>query len=600
MLLICIDALRADRLGVYGASPSPSPSLDAFARDAVVFDNATSVASWTKPSVPSLLSGLYPREHGVFDNSGGRADVLAAAVVPLAETLQRSGWQTAAFVENDQLERGMSGLDRGFDLYFDKAGRAPEIVDRFLSWSGMQQKRPWFAYLHILDPHFPYAPDDFTFEDTDASRLRMRVVQWDFRGDQWWLLRERVNEGSMQLEEEARRDLDLLYRLEIAAVDAAVGRMFRLLGEGGLLDRTLVFVTADHGEGFLEHGRIDHGYGPYQELLHVPLLMRMPRAAHAGTRTSALVQNVDIAPTVLAALGIAPSQRVSSVSLLPLADGTQREVRSHAVAEERHGHWSLVGIRDRDYSYVRSQGAVIEDRTRFKMPASAAPGTRLRARGIFDGSRFIAGTVRRLEPGDTDTEIQGPLEAFDPVSRTARLLGHEVFFAEETAAKHRGDAAALSVASLQSGQTVRVHGTRRDTVFVPTRTEDARDKPIEIEGVIRAVEIRRNGDLRIDLGDTSVVVDPAATWNDFSGLEESVDSADAPANDVVVEKVFDRRVDPAEQHDISRSRPAELVRMRAMADRALESLRPASSQDVGSTPLDESSRQRLRALGYVE
>ena len=603
VLVICIDALRADRLGVYGATPSPSPALDAFARDSVVFENASSVASWTKPSVPSLLTGLYPDEHGVFDNSGDHVDTLGGDVVPLAQMLQDNGYRTAAFVENDQLLRRLSGLDKGFSLYLDPAGRPPEIADRFLTWSAQEAGVPWFAYLHFLDPHFPYTPDDFTLGPAEAERLRVRTRHWDLRGELWWLLRQRVNEGSMRLDDGALADLDRLYRLEIAAVDATVGRLLRQLEAGGVLDRTMVIVTADHGEGFLERGLLDHGYGPYQELLHVPLLLRMPGREHGGLRSGALVQNVDVAATVLARAGLPVPTTWSSVSLLPALEGGGKEVRAVALAQERHGHWQLLAARDQRFSYIRSEGAATPPRPVAAVPASATAGTRVRARGIFDGSRLVAGSVKHLAPGDPDTELEGPVDDIDAAARTIRVLGVTVRVgdgAPEEGARERG--ATVTVANIRRGEMLRVHGTVQGGVFVPTKFERLGEHSIGIEGVVRRIEVLADGDATVDLGDVTVLVDPRAEWNDFPGDEPAKPKpvAAGKAEPRTTEMLYDRQADPREQHDIAAANPAELARMRGLADQARTALQAKAAHEPQGATLDSETRERLRAMGYVE
>lgn len=594
VLVVCIDALRADRLGAYGASPSPSPSLDALASDSVVFTNATSVASWTKPSVPSLLTGLYPDEHGVFDNSRSEVDALSTGHATLAGLLRDHGWRTGAFVENDQLLARLSGLDRGFSLYVDGAGRPPEIADRFLNWADLDDRAPWFAYLHVFDPHFPYEPDDFLLGDDEADRLRVRIAHWDQRGEFWWLLRDRVNSKAMRLDERALADLDRLYRLEIREVDAVVGRMLAALERSGVLDRTLVIVTSDHGEGFLERGRIDHGYGPYRELLHVPLLVRLPGRAHAGTRSDVLAQNLDVPATVLDVLGLPAPQSWSSRSLVRAIE-EPASARRLALAQERHGHSLQIAASDGRYTYLRSEMTPERERGHATAPASATRGVRVRAKGIFDGARLVAGAIKWIAPGDPDVEIAGPVEHVDARARTVRVLGTTVAVGDGVDDGAHGQ---VAVDALRVGQHVRVHGGMEGAVFRPTKIARIDRSPIEIEGVLRGREAS-GADLVLDVGGVAVVVDARARW---SGFPDEAGKQDEPPRGVperrVVEELFDRSTDPAELHDVAATRPEELARLRKLVDEARAALqRPAPS---GRPELDDDTRERLRALGYVE
>ena len=595
VLVVCIDALRADRLGAYGASPSPSPSLDALAGEGLTFTNATSVASWTKPSVPSILTGLYPDEHGVFDNSRTEVDRLADGHATLAQMLAQHGWRTGAFVENDQLARHLSGLDRGFSLYMEEAGEPPEISDRFLNWAALDAATPWFAYLHFFDPHFPYAPDDFLFAADEAARLGARTAHWDLRGEFWWLMRERVNRGAMRLDADAIADLDRLYRLEIAEVDAVVGRMLGALDRAGVLDRTLVLVTADHGEGFLERGRMDHGYGPYRELLHIPLLVRLPGREKAAARSDVLAQNVDVAATVLDVLDL-PAPRDWSSRSLVAAVADPATARPAALAQERHGHSSSFSVRNARYSYVRSETTPAKPRRRALVPPSMAAGLRVRAQGVFDGTLLVAGSVKAVAPGDPDIEVEGPVERVDETSRSIRVLGVELAVGDGLS---DGAGNVVAFPSLARGRHVRVHGAMDGGVFRAAKVQLVEKGPIEIEGVVRRVEPRENGDAAVDVGGVAFLVDPEVRWSDFADEpRQPSDEKREIGTPEVVEELFDRIDDPAELRDIAAAAPAELARLRAVAGEWRAGLRTMPQAERAD--LDDETRERLRSMGYVE
>jgi arylsulfatase A-like enzyme len=593
ILVVCIDALRADRLGAYGGDPGTSPSLDALARDAVVFTNATSVSSWTKSAVPSILTGLYPAEHGVFDNSGDHSDVLAADTPTLAGMFAANGYGTAAFVENDQLLREVSGLDPGFSLYFDEAGTPAELAARFLAWS--ESRKPWFSYLHFLDPHFPYVPDAFTFEPHEAPRLLVRMAHWDLRGDLWWMLRERVNEGSTTIDASALADLERLYHLEIRSVDAIIGRMLAELDRRRELEETLVVVTADHGEGFLERGRIDHGYGPFRELVHVPLLIRFPRREHAGRRVDGLVQNLDIAATVLDRAGISPPARFSSTSLLPVLLDGGRDARTAVLTQERHGSQVAMSARDARFTYIREERTAVEQPRRPSSPPSRVVGSRIRASGIFDETRLVAGSLRLLASGDPDVEVQGPIEHLDEAGGSAKVLGLPVVL---------GDEVGESTGGLRVGQLVRLHGELRNDAFIARKVERIANDSIEIEGVVRGIRAVGNGDTEIDLGGVQLLADRRAQWRDFpddaTRGTESPSREVAPAAAPVIERLYDRVADPGETRNIAAEQPAELARMQELLRSLTEPLHGRGTASSGRATLSHETRERLRALGYVE
>ncbi|MBI5506016.1 MAG: sulfatase [Deltaproteobacteria bacterium] len=604
VLFVCIDALRADRLGVYGASPSPSPALDALARRAVVFEQAYSVASWTKPSVPSLLTGLYPSEHGVLDTDSASVDVLPSGVPTLAGRLAAAGYVTGAFVHNDHLLRRYSGLDRGFATYFENAGSPPEIADRFLSWRETRPAGvPWFAYLHFLDPHFPYTPDRFLLPKGEAAALRVRELHWASRSPLWWMLRKRVNSGLLDLSAQDVAALETLYHNEIRAVDAVIGRMLTLLEADGTFDDTMIVVTADHGEGFGERGRLDHGYGLYRELLQVPLILRMPRGDGGGNRVPGVVQSVDAAATILDYLGLDPSWPLASVSLLPAVTDPTRAVRQAALSEERHGDFLSMAVRDERFAYVRSHGRFDDPPpTTIAVPRDLGPGIRVRANGIFDGTHLVADSIKKIELGDTDIELQGPVAELGAAGTLIGMLGMSVRLGDGVHTGSETDPTEiLSGSDLSLGDMVRVHGGVKDGVFVPTKIEQPGDPTIEIEGVVTGFSVERGGDVNVDLGGVSLLVDARAQWKHFDAETASATvppGAGRPA--AADEELFDHASDPRELTNVASQHPHELTRLRALADSMHAKLSKHGSPDKHKMALDDVARERLRALGYVE
>lgn len=292
VVLIVVDTLRADHLGLYGYPRETSPAIDAWGRRAAVFDRAVSTSPWTLPSFGSIFTGRLPAEHGAgrhVRGTGSGRTALSDTVPTLAEALRAHGMQTAAIVGNPFL-RPRFGIARGFDSYDYQAQRtAGEIVGRALSWIDDQGEKPYFLFLHFMDPHLPYRPPEgargrFTAEPHPPMPTLKKIRQGI--GD--------MTGADRQLYQD-------LYDEEIAYLDDSLGALFQAF-EGDLREgRLLVLLTADHGEEFFDHGGFEHGHTMFQELLRVPLLIRGPQIA-AGHRDDP-VSVVDLMPTILEAVG---------------------------------------------------------------------------------------------------------------------------------------------------------------------------------------------------------------------------------------------------------------------------------------------------------
>ena len=263
VLLITVDTLRADRIGAYG-SPHPTPALDSLARSGVVFRRAYTHAVMTLPAHASLLTGLVPPRHGLRTNGVSR---LPPGIETVAERLRAAGYRTGAFVAAFVLDRRY-GLDQGFDTYDDRLQErgardfgvaerpAADVFGAALAWLRAPADRPWFAWVHLFEPHTPYAAPPRT-------------------GDP--------------------------YTDEVLAVDAEIGRFVDALRRDGRLDRTLIVVTSDHGESLGEHGEATHGLFAYEATLRVPLIVAGPGVTPATIE--AQVSHVEAAATLLSLTG---------------------------------------------------------------------------------------------------------------------------------------------------------------------------------------------------------------------------------------------------------------------------------------------------------
>jgi arylsulfatase A-like enzyme len=308
ILLISIDSLRADHLHCYGYPRATSPNLDALAEEGARFETVISPTSWTLPAHMTLLTSLPPEKHGVITNHLR----LASGIETIPQHLQRSGYATAGFVSTTYLD-GLYGFSRGFDVYDDytilrvagaksrKAVTSGMVADHAIRWveqhSASSPQQPFFLFLHFFDVHYDYNPP-LPFA---------RMFDGTYRGPATGNV-DLVRSGMQQ------RDVDhvvALYDGEIAWVDWNVGRIVAALRAHGLLDNTIVAVTADHGEEFLDHGQSGHFKTLYDEVLRVPLIIRYPKRVAAGRRVAGQVRLMDVAPTLLSLAGVRlPHSRV--------------------------------------------------------------------------------------------------------------------------------------------------------------------------------------------------------------------------------------------------------------------------------------------------
>lgn len=321
VLLITIDTLRADHLGCYGYGRPTSPHIDRLAAAGALFTRVTASLPRTTPSVATILTGLYPKGHG----ARGLFYALSPANVTLAEVMQQAGYATAAIVSNMFLRPGQ-GFEQGFDLYENPTARfdgdsALEVTAGALRWLRARDRaRPFFLWVHYLDPHWTYQPSA-PFDRAFDPGFDRRFSLYDD------LASGRLTKGQVIFQDRLdRRQVEhvvALYDGEIAQVDAALAALLEEF-ERPAEDPVLIVLTSDHGESLGEHGyHFAHGEYLYEEGLHVPLLMVMPGTIPAGLRIDALAQNVDIAPTILGLVGIHRLQSIDGRPLL-IRGGTKR------------------------------------------------------------------------------------------------------------------------------------------------------------------------------------------------------------------------------------------------------------------------------------
>lgn len=371
VLLLLVDALRPDHLGAYGYGRETSPALDALAADGVLFRDAVAQSTFTKSSVASLLTGRFPYQHGVYWGSrtddpelpgAVTSDLLAAAETTLAEALRPAGYLTAAWVQNSHL-RDFMGFAQGFVEYHDQQGGIERIHRRFLRWlRGAGGHYPYFAYLHYIDLHDPYLPEppyDELFGRGGAE------VYEGIDLAEWGAYLQAVREGRETPSAAQVARLEALYDGQIRYVDDAVARLLEALRREGRYDDTLIVLTSDHGDAFMEHGFISHSTTPYEELVRVPLVVKLPGNRHAGTEVTAQVRLVDVMPTVLDLLGLPVPPEVAGCSLRPLWEGGPDAGRAPGCGEAvieiaEEGAYPVVALRAGGFKYIHHQHAADE------------------------------------------------------------------------------------------------------------------------------------------------------------------------------------------------------------------------------------------------
>ncbi len=326
VVLISVDTLRADHLPAYGYRSVETPNLDAFRRDAVLFENAYSHVPLTLPSHTTIFTGLLPPQNGVRDNLGY---ALSAGPPTLAGYLKAKGYATGGAVSSIVLSHA-TGVSRGFDFYEDnveptKTSQTLSRVQRnggetaalLEDWIGPRADAPFFAFLHLFEPHSPYEPPE-----PYASRYK------------------------------------LPYDGEIARADEIVGSFVKYLKDQDVYDRALVVFLSDHGEGLNDHGEDEHGVLLYREAIHVPLMIKLPRSHRAGETVKGPVALTDVFPTVAAVEGLPVPPGLAGRPLLtpsPAADAPERRIYGETLYPRLHLGWSdLASLVDSAHQYIES------------------------------------------------------------------------------------------------------------------------------------------------------------------------------------------------------------------------------------------------------
>ncbi|HVO09470.1 MAG TPA: sulfatase [Vicinamibacteria bacterium] len=396
-MLVSLDTLRADRLNCYGYRARPtSPEIDRLAADALLFENHVTASPWTTPAHLSLLTSLAPSSHGVitpFLEAQGELALgrgfacLGAEHATLAEVLSRNGYASAAMTGGVTLDPRL-GFGRGFELYdtgLAKLGAA--AVQQMAGWIAQHGNSPFFLFLHTFEVHAPYTRATYlgsVLPQDQAAALRRALGRLERRPD----VSEAALRGEHVLARHKALTLDVasaLYDGGVHEADSWVGELVAVLKRERVYDRTMLIVTSDHGEqlgessaGLAAAARDGafynrHGHDLYQELLHVPLIVRLPGGLGVRGRVAAVTRAIDVMPTILDVLGVpAGSARMQGVSLRPLWEGREPAGRL-AFAEALAAPGESKAVRDARYKYIVSASpAQVAAGGRARLPAEPA------------------------------------------------------------------------------------------------------------------------------------------------------------------------------------------------------------------------------------
>lgn len=421
MLLFLVDTLRADRLGAYGSTRGLTPNIDRFARGATVLSRTVAQSSWTKASMASVFTGLYPSAHGVAEHDS----VLIDDAVTLAEMLAAAEYETAGVVAISTVA-SLFGFAQGFETYEELLEEpspgvhqpAERIVDAGLRWldGRSQPQRPFFVYLHVADPHTPYVPPDDL-----RKRFAPGVDPMDLGNFMTDLRDWQPSDAEVAA---LTASASALYDAEVAYVDRQFGRLLDGLEARGLLQDTVVMLLADHGEEFYDHGGFTHGHTLYQEQLHVPWIVSLPGGLGAGARLDDIVRQVDVLPTMLQLAGVAAPANLQGASILPLLRSAAPP--RQALSQLRLGDLQIDSVVEGDWKLLRALPPGASAQTFELFDLSIDPGERKDlaasrpvARGFF-AEQLAAGMSATLASAlDVENAVLSP-----EVTERLRALGY--------------------------------------------------------------------------------------------------------------------------------------------------------------------------------
>ncbi len=335
MVMVVVDALRADRLGCYGFDKPTTPTIDGLAKEGILFEKLYAASPWTAPSFGSLFTGVSPTVHGaggMLSKGSARGTSLMGVTVSgirknlptlpemLPDNVRKGAIVTNAFVSSDL------GFHKGFDDFdhrnasIHRYRQADEVTKQAITWLKAHKDGPFFLLIHYFDPHMKYGPPEkyvSMFAPKKPPRISVPFTDHDA-----------AREGTLNPSDEEKDFIKGLYNGEVRFVDDQMGILKEAMEEMALLDNTWLLVTSDHGEEQFEHGSFEHGHAYEDEVTRVPLILRAPKGKwRAGTRVAASVRHVDILPTVVELFHQPLKPHFEGTSLIPLIVGDDTKDR---------------------------------------------------------------------------------------------------------------------------------------------------------------------------------------------------------------------------------------------------------------------------------
>jgi arylsulfatase A-like enzyme len=410
VIILLLDTLRADHLGVYGYERATTPVLDQFAKENIRAQWAFTAAPWTPPSVAAILSGLYVTQHGLMPPNGREQAKEATAklkpdVEVLGEVLQRSGYITTGISSNPWITKAF-GFDQGFDTFVSiPRARGGEVtlagIKAVKEMAG--SAKPFFLYLHYLDPHTPYDPPE-GYRDIYKEPVKNPIYT-----------------------ESAQEKLSL-YDGEIKYLDTAVGKFLEYLKTEKLYEDSIIVILGDHGEQFGEHGEFGHGFQLYNEELRVPILFRAGTKTEPGKVLDTTVSTVDVFPTILKLLGIPVSPGHLGISFL---DPEAQAKRAGVFSEIRRIH------NEKSFTSYDGRAIIVGSLESTDNAASDDPG------------KNVLALLDRHDPKNAEN-TQPAVEAKEELQMEFRSLLHEMQANKVTGAGKAGDVPDATLDQLKS------------------------------------------------------------------------------------------------------------------------------------------------------
>jgi arylsulfatase A-like enzyme len=428
VIVLVIDTLRADKLRPFNPdSRVETPTIDRLATEGVVFQLAQAPENWTKPSVASILTGLHPQTH---QQKTGDAALPSSALL-LSEHLQSEGFETGGFIANGYVSDRF-GFGQGWDHYTnyireEKSTEAKNVFEEAGNWIEEHKKERFFAYIQTIDPHVPYDPPGEYLRTYDPSEYSGQVKP---RMTGELLEHAKRRPPDVVFDARDKRRLVGLHDAEITQHDHFLGLFIDRLVELGLWEDTLLVVTSDHGEEFDDHGSWGHGHSVYQELLHVPLLFRLPNRLPPGTRVPDAVSTLDVSATVTELVGVSSMPKNEGHTLVGLMRGVPSSLPTVAFSDFQDdrrvittGRWKFI-LRGNLTSTMFD--LVADPHEKNELDASASPIGRRYSRmllGQFLGATDRADWLSAEQKSGTQLQRENA-EMDDTIRDQLRALGY--------------------------------------------------------------------------------------------------------------------------------------------------------------------------------